>query len=77
MEREKPVIRLMDFGVARKISMRDLTEKTGSLNYIAPEVLNVDKESLYDEKSDIWGLILQRIQYLLVKCPSISTKLDL
>lgn len=49
----KSVLKLIDFGIARKLGPeKTLTTKTGTFYYISPEILR----GSYDEKCDIWSL---------------------
>jgi serine/threonine protein kinase len=52
-EDSKVKVKLIDFGFATKITDEGLTEKLGSLPYMAPEIFN---ELFYDEKVDIWAV---------------------
>ena len=48
----KVKIKLIDFGFATRISDNNLTEKLGSLPYMAPEIFLNEN---YNEKTDIWA----------------------
>ena len=51
----KPEIKLIDFGFAVDFKQgQKLTDKVGSINYVAPEMM-ID-EGEYDQKVDIWAI---------------------
>ncbi|CAK78573.1 unnamed protein product (macronuclear) [Paramecium tetraurelia] len=49
-------IKLIDFGLARKIKNQLLFPTAGTPGYIAPEIINYKQEKPYDEKADIYSL---------------------
>lgn len=50
---EKAALKLIDFGISKRVTAGEFAKtKTGTPNYIAPEIMN----GRYNEKVDIWSL---------------------
>eukprot|EP00041_Stephanoeca_diplocostata_P037953 m.1462016 g.1462016 ORF g.1462016 m.1462016 type:complete len:602 (+) comp25133_c2_seq16:178-1983(+) len=59
-------IKLIDFGVSRQFTDKSkMTRTTGTLEYMAPEVLNHD----YTEASDLWSFGVMLFEMITGKCP--------
>ncbi|CAD8133550.1 unnamed protein product [Paramecium pentaurelia] len=49
-------IKLIDFGLARKIKNQLIFPTSGTPGYIAPEIINFNKDKLYDDRADVYSL---------------------
>lgn len=49
-------VKLIDFGLARKIKNQLNFPTSGTPGYMAPEIINYNKDKQYDEKADIYSL---------------------
>ncbi|CAD8114087.1 unnamed protein product [Paramecium sonneborni] len=49
-------VKLIDFGLARKIKNQLIFPTSGTPGYMAPEIINFSKDKPYDEKADIFSL---------------------
>ncbi|CAK80092.1 unnamed protein product (macronuclear) [Paramecium tetraurelia] len=49
-------IKLIDFGLSRKIKNQLIFPTSGTPGYIAPEVINFNKGKLYDDRADVYSL---------------------
>ncbi|CAD8189054.1 unnamed protein product [Paramecium pentaurelia] len=49
-------VKLIDFGLARKIRNQLIFPTSGTPGYMAPEIINFNKDKPYDEKADIFSL---------------------
>ncbi|CAD8078943.1 unnamed protein product [Paramecium sonneborni] len=49
-------VKLIDFGLARKIKNQLIFPTAGTPGYMAPEIINYKQEKQYDEKADIFSL---------------------
>jgi calcium/calmodulin-dependent protein kinase (CaM kinase) II/calcium-dependent protein kinase len=49
-------VKLIDFGLSRKIKNQLIFPTSGTPGYMAPEIINYNKDKPYDEKADIYSL---------------------
>ena len=52
-EKKKFIVKLTDYGISRQLNNDHCSTEIGTLNTMAPEVLNGEK---YDDKCDLWSL---------------------
>ena len=52
-EKKKFIVKLTDYGISRQLNNDQCSTEIGTLNTMAPEVLNGEK---YDDKCDLWSL---------------------
>ena len=63
-----------DFGVATRIDNKLVTTTTGTMKYIAPEIMTTQQG--YDEKADLWSLgKFIKFQFKFLKTQSKSKRL--
>lgn len=74
-ENGRPCIKLIDFGFASDFRPGDkFSDKVGSINYIAPEMISL--EGTYDYKVDIWALGICLYNMLSCKQPFADDEIE-
>lgn len=61
---DKPVVKIIDFGIAQGLDNQSESHHvSGTVNYLAPEVLDKDNKPLADTRRDIYamGVLLQKL----------------